>query len=206
MASSVATNLWYVGSEVSFHMTRNKKYFNKLSEKDMQFDIEVGDNGKYRVKGTATVRFKRESGNPLYLRDVLYVLGLKKNLVFISALKVRGMSILSGYKYYVTFIDDHSRKTRIFFMNNNDEVFSKFLEFKPLVEKQTGKKIKAFRSENGGEYTSNAFKDLCAKEGIKRELTTPYNPQQNRVAERKNRAIVGAAKAMLHHQALPKFL
>ena len=48
--------------------------------------------------------------------------------------------------------------------------------------------------------------DFCAGEGIRRELTVPYNPQQNGVAERKNRAIVGAARAMLHDQGLPLFL
>jgi transposase InsO family protein len=113
---------------------------------------------------------------------------------------------LSGYEYYVTFIDDHSRKTWIYFMRTKDEVFSRFQEFKALVENQTGRKIKTLRSDNGGEYTSKAFKDFCAGAGIKRELIVPYNPQQNGVAERKNRAIVGAAKAMLYDQDLPRFL
>jgi transposase InsO family protein len=74
------------------------------------------------------------------------------------------------------------------------------------VENQTGRKIKVLRTDNGGEYTSNEFNDFYAGEGIKRELTIPYNPQQNGVAERKNMAIVGVAKAMLHDQGLPLFL
>jgi len=74
-------------------MTRNKKYFNKLLENDMQFDIEMGDDGKYWVKGTGTVRFERESGNPLYLKDVLYVLGLKKKLISISTLEDKGYEV-----------------------------------------------------------------------------------------------------------------
>lgn len=72
------------------------------------------------------------------------------------------------------------------------------MEFKALVEKQTGKKIKAMRSDDGGEYISNGFREFCAKEGIRRELIAPHNPQQNGVAERKSRSTVGAAKAMLH--------
>jgi transposase InsO family protein len=74
------------------------------------------------------------------------------------------------------------------------------------VENQTGKKIRVLRSKNGGEYTSKEFMDFCAGEGIRRELTVPYNPQQTGVAERRNRAIVGAARAMLHDQGLPLFL
>jgi transposase InsO family protein len=107
--------------------------------------------------------------------------------------------------YYVSFIDDYSRRTWIYFMKTKDEVFSRFQEFKTLVENQTGKKIKVLRSDNGGEYTSNDFKDFCKEAGIKRELTVSYNPQQNGVAERKNRSIIGAAKAMIHDQDCPCF-
>ena len=66
--------------------------------------------------------------------------------------------------------------------------------------------MKALRSDNGGEYISNEFKDFCRREGIRRELIAPHNPQQNGVAERKNRTIVGAARAMLHDQGLPLHL
>ena len=86
-------------------------------------------------------------------------------------------SSLSGYVYYVSFIDDYSRKTWIYFMKNKDEVFSKFKEFKALIENHTEKKIKTFRSDNGGEFTSNEFNDLCKESRIKREFSTPYNLQ-----------------------------
>jgi hypothetical protein len=74
------------------------------------------------------------------------------------------------------------------------------------VENQTRKKIKVLRLNNGGQYTSTEFNDFYAREGIKRELTVPYNLQHNRVVERKNKAIVGAARAMLHNQGIPLFL
>ena len=61
---------------------------------------------------------------------------------------------LSGYAYYVSFIDDFSRKTWVYFMKNKDEVFGKFKEFKALIENHTEKKIKTFRSDNGGKFTS----------------------------------------------------
>jgi transposase InsO family protein len=66
----------------------------------------------------------------------------------------------------------------------------------------TGRKIKVLRSDNGGEYTSKEFINFCIKVGIKRELTVLYNPQQNRVVERKNRTIIEATKAMIHDQCL----
>ena len=74
------------------------------------------------------------------------------------------------------------------------------------MENQTGKKIKVLRSDNGGEYTSNDFKDFCKEAGIKRELTTSYNPRKNGVAERKNHSIIGFVRAMIHDQELPMLL
>jgi transposase InsO family protein len=74
------------------------------------------------------------------------------------------------------------------------------------VENQSGRRIRVLRVDNGGEYTSNEFVEYCVAEGIKKELTVPYNPQQNRVTERKNRTIVGSARAMIHDQGLPMFL
>eukprot|EP00253_Pinus_taeda_P019853 PITA_19853 len=105
-------------------------------------------------------------------------------------------------RYYVIFIDDYSCKCWIYFMQKKDQTFTKFYEFKALVEKELGKKIEALRSDNGGEYISQEFKDFCAVEGIKRELTAPHNPQLNGVAERKNRTIIGVAREMLHDQGL----
>ncbi len=93
---------------------------------------------------------------------------------------------LSCGKYFITFIDDHSRKTWIYFLKTKDEVFDQFREFKALVENMTRKKIKALCLDNGGVYTEREFTNFCTKEGIKREWTTPYNMEQNGVAERKN--------------------
>ena len=84
---------------------------------------------------------------------------------------------LSGYVYYVSFIDDYSRNTWIYFLKGKDEVFGKFKECKVLVENLSEKKIKTLRSDNGGEFTSNEFNKLCKEAGIKRDITTPYNPQ-----------------------------
>ena len=68
------------------------------------------------------------------------------------------IQLIKRYVYYVSFIDDFSRKTWIYFMKNKDEVFSKFKELKALIENHIEKKSKTFRSENGREFTSNEFK------------------------------------------------
>ena len=92
---------------------------------------------------------------------------------------------LGGYHYYVTFIDDYSQKTWIYFLKikESEEVFSKFKEFKAQVKNLSGKRIKISRSDNGGEYTSIEFNDFYKEAGIKMEITVPYTPQQNRVTQ-----------------------
>ena len=72
--------------------------------------------------------------------------------------------------------------------------FSNFKEYKALVENQTNRNIKTLWSYNGGKFTSVEFKEICRESRIKRELSTPYNTQQNGVVERKNRTIMEATK------------
>jgi hypothetical protein len=68
---------------------------------------------------------------------------------------------MKGASYYVTFIDDFSRKTWIYFMKTKDEVFSHFRAFKSQVENMTGRKITVLRTDNRGDFTSTKFTDAC---------------------------------------------
>jgi transposase InsO family protein len=79
-------------------------------------------------------------------------------------------------------------------------------EFKALVENLTERKIKTLQSDNRGEFTSKEFKEYCKEARIKRELSTPYNPQHSGVAERKNWTIMEEVKAMIHDQDIPMHL
>jgi hypothetical protein len=106
----------------------------------------------------------------------------------------------------VSFIDDCYHKTWFYFLKSKDEVLRKLKEFKPLLENLFENKVKILRLDNGGECTSNEFGRFCRDARIKRDLTTPYNPQQHGVAERKNRTIMEAMETMIHDQYLPMHL
>ena len=113
-------------------------------------------------------------------------------------------SSLTNSHYFLTFIDDFSRYTTVYFLKKKSEVLTYFKEYCNLVIRQHELPIQALRSDNGGEYGSNAFEAFCKDEGIQQQFTVPYTPQQNGVSERKNRTLVGAARAMLLTAGLPK--
>ncbi len=71
-----------------------------------------------------------------------------------------------------------------------------------MIERQTEKKVKILRTDNGMEFYSKQFKNYCKSEGIVRHYTVPYTPQQNGVAERMNRTIISRARCMLSNAGL----
>ncbi|KAJ4700820.1 Retrovirus-related Pol polyprotein from transposon TNT 1-94 [Melia azedarach] len=111
---------------------------------------------------------------------------------------------LGNNNYFLLFIDDFSRKTWIYLLKQKSEVFGAFKKFKAAVEKESGRQIKAMRTDRGGEFTSKEFQEFCEANGIRRFLTVPRSPQQNGVAERKNRTILNIARSMLKSKRLPK--
>uniref|UniRef100_A0A2N9HLU0 Uncharacterized protein n=1 Tax=Fagus sylvatica TaxID=28930 RepID=A0A2N9HLU0_FAGSY len=111
---------------------------------------------------------------------------------------------LGGAKYFVSFIDDYSRRCWVYPIKNKADVFSVFKIFKARVELESEKKIKCLRTDNGGEYTSVEFDSFCQQEGIKRQFTVAYTPQQNGVAERMNRTLLERTRAMLRTAGMAK--
>ena len=110
---------------------------------------------------------------------------------------------LGGAEYFITFIDDKTHYVWIYALKNKHKVFQTFREWKSLVEKSTGHKLKTFRTDNGGEFTSTEFESYLREEGIKHEYTIPKTPQQNWVSERMNRTLVEAVRLMLVDAKLP---
>uniref|UniRef100_A0A2N9IN85 Integrase catalytic domain-containing protein n=1 Tax=Fagus sylvatica TaxID=28930 RepID=A0A2N9IN85_FAGSY len=81
------------------------------------------------------------------------------------------VSSKGGHWYLLTFIDDYSRKVWVHFLKNKSNVFVTFMQWKTFIKKQTGKKIKRFRTDNGLEYCLSEFDEFCKNEGIVRHRT-----------------------------------
>jgi hypothetical protein len=268
------SDVWLIDSGASRNMIGYSEHLIDIVEKESRLHVVLGDNSRYNMKGVGYSSFQLDSDIPLQLSKVLYVLGMKRNLVSIASLEDKGYKVifsegkclawhkkscmdsarvigvrdnslyrlivrpvhtllydtislselwhrilshlhyrflptlgnmvtglpeihiehdgvcrgcalgknvkgsffssgsrskeildfihidvcgpmivasLSGYLYYVLFINDHSQKTWIYFLNTKDGVLEIFHEFRAQVENLIGRKIKVLRSDNGGE-------------------------------------------------------
>lgn len=107
------------------------------------------------------------------------------------------------YKYFFTFIDDFSRFTWVYFLRAKTEVFLVFQRFLALLETQFSASIKILQSDSGGEYMSNEFQTFLQSKGIISQRSCPSTPQQNGVAERKNRHLLDVVRTLLLESSVP---
>ena len=106
--------------------------------------------------------------------------------------------------YFMTFIDDFSKYSIIYLLEKKSDAIKYIKEFVRMTENKFGRRIKIFRSDGGGEYMNNEIMNFFKEEGIKHERTVPYTPQQNGVAERKNRTLVEMTRCMLFDSKMEK--
>jgi transposase InsO family protein len=108
----------------------------------------------------------------------------------------------SGNRYFLLLVDDMSRYMWLCLLASKDQALAAIRRFKAAAELESGRKLKVLRTDRGGEFTSVEFGAYCVEEGVQRQLTAPYSPQQNGVIERRNQTVVGMARSMLKAKAL----
>jgi transposase InsO family protein len=108
-----------------------------------------------------------------------------------------------GYRYFMTLTDHKSRHATLYLLKKKSEAFSHYVEYENFATVKHERKIKTFRADNGGEYTSNQFRAHLKKAGTKLQLTIRESSFQNGVSERLNRTIMEMARSMLMHAKLP---
>ncbi|MCO5567417.1 hypothetical protein L7F22_021108 [Adiantum nelumboides] len=275
--------IWYFDSGASRHITSRKDLFCLLDAAPTGKKVTCANNASYPIKGVGKILITISDGSDLCLPDVLYVPGIKKNLLSVSSLAKNGLRVIlrmtnvlyeiermvillslqrhnmvhdlsllempprhvcegcvlgkmhrfafsqdgsvratrklqlvhsdvcgpmrtpsvGNSLYFVTFIDDFSRFCWVYPLKAKSDVFAIFQHYVSMVENETGCKVQTLRIDRGGEYMSGAFKDFLGKKGIKHQCTMPYTPQQNGVAERKNRSLMEMARCMLKAKSLP---
>ncbi|GJV58704.1 putative ribonuclease H-like domain-containing protein [Tanacetum coccineum] len=110
---------------------------------------------------------------------------------------------LNHKTYCLVITDDFSRFSWVFFLRTKDETSGILKDFIRQIENQLNQKVKTIRCDNGTEFKNKDVIEFCGSKGIKREYSNARTPQQNGVAERKNRTLIEAARTMLADSFLP---
>ncbi|KAI3678839.1 hypothetical protein L6452_38143 [Arctium lappa] len=105
--------------------------------------------------------------------------------------------------YCLVIVDDYSRFTWVYFLRTKDETSGLIKSFILRIENQTNQKVKVIRSDNGTEFKNIDLNTFCEEKGIERQYSAPRTPQQNGVAERRNRTLIEAARSLLADSKLP---
>ena len=111
---------------------------------------------------------------------------------------------LGGARYMAIFVDDHSRWKDVKFIHSKSQLFGEFKAYVQFWQAQKGHRVLIWRTDNGGEFTSEECKRYCLENGIVREFSTPNTPQQNGVSERNERTVEEHGLCMLSHAGLPQ--
>ena len=111
---------------------------------------------------------------------------------------------IGGSKYYLVIVDDYSRFTWVFFLQEKSQTQETLKGFLRRAQNEFGLRIKKIRSDNGTEFKNSQIEGFLEEEGIKHEFSSPYTPQQNGVVERKNRTLIDMARTMLGEFKTPE--
>ena len=104
---------------------------------------------------------------------------------------------LGGKKYCLVIVDDYSRYTWVFFFKTKMETQQTIIDFSNEAQCQHNVPILVIRSDNGSEFKNYTLNEFLSEEGIRHQYSAAYTPQQNGVAERKNRTLIDMARSML---------
>ncbi|GJX82081.1 retrovirus-related pol polyprotein from transposon TNT 1-94 [Tanacetum coccineum] len=107
-------------------------------------------------------------------------------------------------KYTLLIVDEYSRYTWVYFLMKNSQAPEVIMSFIGIVENQNDAKVKQIRTNNGTEFRNHELESFCDEKGISHNFSSPYTPEQNGVAERKNRTLIEVARIMLNDSVLSK--
>jgi hypothetical protein len=107
-----------------------------------------------------------------------------------------------GNQYFILLVDDVSQFMWVKMLQSKDQATDAIKQYQATTKVEIGRRLRAFCSDRGREFTSAEFAEHCAEHGVRRQLTTPYTPQQNGVVERRNQTVVDTARSMMKAKGL----
>ncbi|WVY90631.1 hypothetical protein V8G54_036145 [Vigna mungo] len=197
---------WFLDTGCFNHMTGHKNWISNLGTSKNR----LANDNTIEVVGVGNIVIKKQGEEVVVIENVLYIPAANNPKILYIHICMRAKEVLhvvysdvcgpleelslGNNRYFVTFVDEYSRMIWLYLIKVKSDVFLVFKNFKLLAENQSGKALKMLRTDGGGEYVSREFKNYCTKNGIQHEITTPYTPQHNVVAERRSRTRLDIAR------------
>ncbi|GJT90014.1 putative ribonuclease H-like domain-containing protein [Tanacetum coccineum] len=182
----------FIDSRCSRHMTGNIAYLLDFKKLDRGYVTFGG--GEHGGERNTELLYVQSSLNPI--TKPLFMLHIDLfGPTFVSSLMHK--------KYCLVVTDDYNRFSWVFFLTTKDETSGDFKILLKEIENPYDRKLKYIKSNNGIEFNNKVMDDFCKEKGIKREYSVARTPQQNGVAERRNRTLIEAARTMLADSKLP---
>ncbi|XP_022003453.1 uncharacterized protein LOC110900902 [Helianthus annuus] len=166
-------------------------------EKRVGGKVKFGDGSQVEICGKGSILLLGKTGEQRLMTDIYYIPSLCSNIISLGQAMECGCDIRMKDDYLL--MRDAQGKEK-------SEAFETFKKFKVMEEVEVSRKIKTFRTDRGGEFTSHEFNRFCENEGIIRHLTAPYSPQQNGVVERRNRTLMEMTRSILKARQVPNFM
>ncbi|CAI7805774.1 unnamed protein product [Closterium sp. NIES-53] len=173
----------------------------ELVKKNMAAGAKVADGGEENLKCSTCVEAKAtKAPHPKHgVREPYETLAI----VAADVCGPMRMASRHGNKYFVTFTDLGTQHTWVTEIKKKPEVYTSFLDWKAEAEKQSDKKLKVLRTDNGAEFVNAKFNTYLKSKSIRRQLTVLYTPQHNSIAEWVNRSLLEGVRSLLADSNLP---
>nr|GEU67006.1 hypothetical protein [Tanacetum cinerariifolium] len=175
----------YFNSRCSRHMTGNISYLTDFKKHDGGY-VAFGEGAKGGKQHKVSFKSKLQNS----ISQSLFMLHM-------DLFGPTSMTSIMHKKYYLVITDDFSRFTWVFFLATKDEISRILKHFIIEIENLVEKKVKIIKCDNGTKYKNRVMNEFYKEKGIKREYSVARTPQQNRVAERRNRTLIEAVRTML---------
>ncbi|GKB88241.1 retrovirus-related pol polyprotein from transposon TNT 1-94 [Tanacetum coccineum] len=107
-------------------------------------------------------------------------------------------------KYTLVIIDEYLRYTWVYILRKKSQEHEMIVSFVRMVENQNDVKVKQIRTDNETEFRNHELESYCNEKGISQNFSSPYTPEQNGVAERRNKTLIEVARTMLNRSVLSK--
>ncbi|GJX85488.1 retrovirus-related pol polyprotein from transposon TNT 1-94, partial [Tanacetum coccineum] len=205
----IRKSIWYMDSGCSRHMTGVKSYLHKYMKQPGP-KVVFGDDSTCTTEGYGSIKcngivFTKGKHHRASFKTK-QTSSIKKclHLLHMDLFRLVTPRSINHEKYTLVIVDEYSRYTWVYFLKKKSQAPETIMSFIKRVENQNDIKVKQLRTDNGTEFMNSILVNFCDEKEISQKISSPYTPEQNGVAKKKNRTLIEAARIMLSGSVFSK--